>query len=126
MSVAVGRLVGGGAVGVEVAVVLGDWVSEGVAERVAVVDGVAESVDVGLGVAEDVGVREGEADADGLAVAVAIGVVLAVEEAVPVAVGVGVGGAGPNGFSSDHAGPGGAPAPMRCALLGPPPNPEVS
>ncbi len=59
MSVAVGRLVAVGAVGVDVAAVLGEGVREGVAERVAVVDGVAESVDVGLGVAEAVGVREG-------------------------------------------------------------------
>ena len=95
-----------------------DWV------KVALEDGVGLKVLVG--VADTVGV----AVRDGVDVEVAVGVALRVPVIVAVGDGVGDGVAvpshGANGFSTDHCGPDGDPALIRRALLGPPPNPEVS
>jgi hypothetical protein len=87
-----------------------------VSEGVTLADAVA--------VDEDVTSAVGVGDAVGLEVLVGVAV-------GAVAVGVGVGGA-VNGFSPDHSGLRGDPAPIRNALLGPPGglggavNPEVS
>jgi len=112
---------------VEVGVVL-VGIDEAVAEGSAVVVGDAEGVGVNVRLAVAVG--EGDVVLVGVAVADGVGVAESVPVTVAVGEGVGLGVAVPshaaNGFSTDHSGPGGDPAVVRRALLGPPPNPDVS
>ncbi len=112
--------------GVAVAVVVAVQLDVAVDVPVRVAVEVAEGDVVLVGEA----VAEADGEAEGVLLAVAVGVALSVPVIVAVGDGVGDGVAVPtqaaNGFSTDHCGPAGDPAAIRRALLGPPPNPEVS